>query len=104
MELITGQPLNRLIVHFSGQSVATASPTKLADIFRETIVGPPTASPLPDMSGDSSDASFSGIAALVEAPGNVRLDAGVTGLARDSVVNVSQLLTLDRSLLAELMV
>jgi mRNA interferase MazF len=35
------------------------------------------------------------------APGNVLLPAQATGLARDSVVNVSQLLTLDRSFLAE---
>ena len=38
---------------------------------------------------------------LAEAPGNVLLPAGVSGLARDSVVNVSQLLTLDRNFLAE---
>ena len=63
MELITGQPLNRLIVHFSGQDVGSASPTKLADIFRATIVGPPSAGPLPDPSGDPADASFSGITA-----------------------------------------
>jgi len=36
-----------------------------------------------------------------EAPGNVLLRAGSTGLGRDSVANVSQLLTLDRSALAE---
>jgi mRNA interferase MazF len=39
---------------------------------------------------------------LVDAPGNVLLPALVTGLPRDSVVNVSQLLTLDRSFLTEL--
>lgn len=38
---------------------------------------------------------------LADAPGNVLLPAGVTGLSRDSVVNVSQLLTLDRSFLTE---
>ncbi len=38
---------------------------------------------------------------LAEAPGNVLLPARSAGLSRDSVVNVSQLLTLDRSFLAE---
>jgi mRNA interferase MazF len=38
---------------------------------------------------------------LAEAPGNVLLPARSAGLTRDSVVNVSQLLTLDRSFLAE---
>jgi mRNA interferase MazF len=37
--------------------------------------------------------------ALAEAPGNVRLDRSDAGLARASVVNVSQFLTLDRGLL-----
>jgi len=36
-----------------------------------------------------------------EAPGNVLLSARSTGLPRDSVANVSQLVTLDRSLLTE---
>jgi len=36
-----------------------------------------------------------------EAPGNVRLPARATGLPRDSVANVSQLVTLDRALLTE---
>ena len=38
---------------------------------------------------------------LAEAPGNVLLPSRVSGLPRDSVVNVSQLLTLDRSFLTE---
>lgn len=38
---------------------------------------------------------------LADAPGNILLPARSTGLARDSVVNVSQLLTLDRSFLTE---
>jgi mRNA interferase MazF len=38
---------------------------------------------------------------LAEAPGNVLLPARSAGLTRDSVVNVSQLLTLDRSFLTE---
>ena len=36
-----------------------------------------------------------------EAPGNVVLPARATRLSKDSVANVSQLLTLDRGLLAE---
>lgn len=38
---------------------------------------------------------------LADAPGNVLLPARSSGLIRDSVVNVSQVLTLDRSFLAE---
>ena len=38
---------------------------------------------------------------LADVPGNVLLPARSTGLPRDSVVNVSQLLTLDRSFLTE---
>jgi mRNA interferase MazF len=38
---------------------------------------------------------------LAEAPGNLLLEAETTGLPRDSVVNVSQLMTLDRSFLTE---
>lgn len=36
-----------------------------------------------------------------DAPGNVRLPARATGLPKDSVANVSQLLTLDRNDLTE---
>lgn len=36
-----------------------------------------------------------------EAPGNVLLKAGVTGLSRDSVANVSLLVALDRGQLTE---
>ena len=38
---------------------------------------------------------------LADAPGNVWLPARSVGLSRDSVVNVSQLLTLDRTFLTE---
>ncbi len=38
---------------------------------------------------------------LAAAPGNVILPARSSGLPRDSVVNVSQVLTLDRSFLSE---
>jgi mRNA interferase MazF len=38
---------------------------------------------------------------LAVAPGNILLPASTSGLPRDSVVNVSQLMTLDRSYLTE---
>ena len=38
---------------------------------------------------------------LAEAPGNVFLPASVPGLPKDSVVNVSQLITVDREFLKE---
>ncbi len=38
---------------------------------------------------------------LAAAPGNVRISRRVTRLPNDSVVNVSQLITLDKSLLTE---
>lgn len=37
--------------------------------------------------------------ALAEAPGNVRLGKSDSGLAKPSVVNISQLITLDRTVL-----
>ena len=44
---------------------------------------------------------ISGNLDLANAPGNTLLSAGSAGLTRDSVVNVSQLLTLDKSFLTE---
>lgn len=38
---------------------------------------------------------------LVDAPGNVLVPAGESGLKRDSVANVSQLATVDRDVLME---
>lgn len=38
---------------------------------------------------------------LVDAPGNVLVPAKAAGLPRDSVANVSQIVTLDRELLTE---
>lgn len=38
---------------------------------------------------------------LADAPGNVLLPARASGLPKDSVVNVSQMLTLDRSFLTD---
>ena len=40
-------------------------------------------------------------ARLVEAPGNVLLPAKATGLPKDSVANVSQVITVDRDFLLE---
>jgi len=37
-----------------------------------------------------------------DAPGNVSLSARLTGLPKDSVANVSQIITLDKSLLTDL--
>ena len=39
---------------------------------------------------------------LAEAPGNVKLLAAQTGLGRDSVANVSQVVTLDKSFLRDM--
>ena len=39
--------------------------------------------------------------ALAEAPGNVRVGKGDSGLPQPSVINVSQLITLDRSVLSK---
>lgn len=39
--------------------------------------------------------------ALAEAPGNVRIGKATSGLTRPSVVNVSQVLTVDRAVLTE---
>jgi mRNA interferase MazF len=39
---------------------------------------------------------------LVEAPGNVLVPGKTSGLAKDSVANVSQIITIDREFLAEL--
>ena len=38
---------------------------------------------------------------LLDAPGNVLVPSNASGLARDSVANVSQVITFDRSYLAE---
>src|SRR5208282_4990259 len=46
-------------------------------------------------------AVITGNTELADAPGNVLLSADVTGLPRDSVVNVSQVMTLDRGFLTE---
>jgi mRNA interferase MazF len=40
-------------------------------------------------------------ARLLDVPGNVLLQAGITGLPKDSVVNVTQLVTLDEAYFSE---
>ena len=40
---------------------------------------------------------------LAQAPGNVLLPSKVTGLSKDSVANVSQVITIDKTFLAEKM-
>jgi mRNA interferase MazF len=50
---------------------------------------------------ESIVAVITGNLELADVPGNVLLPARSTGLPRDSVVNVSQLLTLDRTFLTE---
>ncbi len=44
---------------------------------------------------------LTGNARLVDAPGNVLIPARVSGLPRDSVANVSQVITIDRDALTE---
>ena len=46
-------------------------------------------------------AAISSNLALADAPGNVRIGRNESGLTKSSVVNVSQVLTVDRSLLTE---
>jgi len=46
-------------------------------------------------------AAITGNLRLADAPGNVSLPRHASGLPRDSVVNVSQLVTLDRGFLTE---
>lgn len=46
-------------------------------------------------------AAITGNLRLADAPGNVRCDRADTGLPKDSVINVSALLTIDQDLLEE---
>ena len=45
--------------------------------------------------------ALTGNVRLVDAPGNVLIPSRVAGLSRDSVANVSQVITVDRSALTE---
>jgi mRNA interferase MazF len=81
-----------------------------ADLPDPTGSGPGFRRPVLIVQGDGLN--FSQLATVVcvpltsnlrwkEAPGNVFVRGRVAGLTRDSVANVSQILTLDRSLLTE---
>lgn len=81
-----------------------------ADLPEPTGSGPGFRRPVVVVQGDALNRSR--IATIVcvpltsnlkwaDAPGNVRLSPQFTGLSKESVANVSQIITLDRSLLAE---
>ena len=81
-----------------------------ASLPEPTGSGPGFRRPLLIVSADSFNQSYINtvIAAVItsnlrlaEAPGNVRLPVRGTGLERPSVVNVSQIITVDRSFLTE---
>ena len=81
-----------------------------ADLPSPTGSGPGFRRPVVVVQGDALNQSRIGTAVCVpltsnlkwrDAPGNVVLSAKATGLAKDSVVNVSQILTIDRELLKE---
>ena len=81
-----------------------------ADIPAPTGSGPGFRRPVVVVQGDALNRSRLATVVCVpltsnlrwaDAPGNVLLAATVTGLSRDSVANVSQVVTLDKSLLTE---
>ena len=72
--------------------------------------GPGFRHPVVVVQGDAFNRSALGTAVCVQltsnlrwadAPGNVRLEARVSGLPKESVANVSQIMTLDRRVLSE---
>jgi mRNA interferase MazF len=81
-----------------------------ADLPEPPGSGPGYRRPILVVQGDAFNRSAIGSVVLVpltstlrwaDAPGNVRLPARSTGLPRDSVANVSQLVSLDRTVLTE---
>src|SRR6266496_777826 len=81
-----------------------------ADLPKLTGSGPGLRRPVVVVQGDSLNRSRIATVVCVpltsnlkwaDAPGNVLLPARSTGLSKDSVANVSQILTLDRSVLTE---
>ena len=81
-----------------------------ADLPAPSGSGPGYRRPVVVVQGDAFNRSAIGTIVSVpltstlrwaDAPGNVRLTARATGLPRDSVANVSQIVTLDRSILTE---
>ena len=81
-----------------------------ADLPEPVGAGPGSRRPVLFVQGDSLNRSRLATVACVpltsnlkwaDAPGNVLLPARSSGLSKDSVANVSQILTLDRALLTE---
>ncbi len=81
-----------------------------ADLSEPSGSGPGFRRPVVVVQGDAFSRSRIATVACVpltsnlkwaEAPGNVRLAPRFTGLSKESVANVSQIITLDKSLLAE---
>lgn len=81
-----------------------------ADLPAPTGSGPGLRRPVVVVQGDAFNRSriatvvcvpLTGNLRWAEAPGNVALSSSLTGLPRDSVANVSQLVTVDRRLLTE---
>ena len=83
-----------------------------ADLQTPIGTGPGFRRPVVVVQGDAMNRSKIATAVCVPltsnlkwaaAPGNVLLPAGLTGLAKDSVANVSQVVALDKALLTERM-
>jgi mRNA interferase MazF len=81
-----------------------------AELGDPTGSGPGFRRPVVVVQGDAFNASKLASVVVVpltsnlrwaDAPGNVRLTARMTGLPRDSVANVSQIVTVDRAILTE---
>lgn len=81
-----------------------------ADLPAPTGSGPGFRRPVVIVQGDAFNRSALGTVVCVpmtsnlgwaDAPGNVRLTARSTGLSRNSVANVSQVVSLDKTLLTE---
>jgi mRNA interferase MazF len=81
-----------------------------ADLPSPTGSGPGFRRPVVVVQGDALNQSRIGTVICVpltsnlkwgDAPGNVVLESKATGLTKDSVANVSQILTVDRELLTE---
>ncbi|HEX3109440.1 MAG TPA: type II toxin-antitoxin system PemK/MazF family toxin [Thermoanaerobaculia bacterium] len=81
-----------------------------ADLLEPTGSGPGLRRPVVVVQGDALNRSRIATVIVVplttnlawaEAPGNVLLPARTSGLPRDSVANVSQVLTIDRNLLRD---
>jgi mRNA interferase MazF len=81
-----------------------------AELDDPTGRGPGFRRPVVVVQGDAFNASTLATVVVVpltsnlrwaDAPGNVRLTARMTGLPRDSIANVSQILTVDRAALRD---